>query len=176
MRRELLISLSILFGATLLISGGFYWFNGSLTDEANNIASLRASLAGQSRSLGVFAELKRDSSLAAMYQEQLDVLFLTKDQLIEIPSRVQKLSEAYDVVVRFAFENTKTKLALDGVGSAPFTIDIDGRFNDVTNFLGALESADEALLLGIDSFDITRTGTNYRIAARGQSFFKETIQ
>ena len=173
LRREIGISAGIMIASVLAASAGMYWLRGNLTQDADAVAGLRVALMNRTRALESLAALKRDAPVAAAYERALAALVPTEEDLLDAPRRFEAMAQSYGVTAVFKFQGDLARPSETALGRAVFSLDAEGAYADLAQFLEAIESVESGMLLGLDAFDITRSGTRHRLTTRGTLFFKE---
>ncbi|MDP2598290.1 MAG: hypothetical protein Q8P49_00495 [Candidatus Liptonbacteria bacterium] len=171
-RRELLISLAVLFGGVIAISGGLYVLDGDLGTQAARIVLDRALIAQRTQTISGLAELKRDSPQAKAYRDAMNVLLVTQDQLLDFPHWLDGLARSRSVALTFSFDPAPTMPQGDSPGFSGFSISVTGPIQNAVDFIRDAESRAPKFLVSLTNLDVTRSGSEYRIASHGQVYFK----
>ena len=171
-RREVLVGIIVITGSIFIFGAGFYFFSKSLRADAQYIAEDRLLIAESSAILASFAELKRDASLAVRYEKAMERLLVPKDHLIDFPRWLEGLARVRQVGLNFSFSGSEVGPQEDYPGYINFSLDVTGNFDAIAAFLKDAESQSVRFLLNLDTFDVTRGGSGYRVFSRGRVFFK----
>lgn len=160
-----IIIVSILFVAGGLI--GFFVFH-----TKRNLAALqgvREPVLRSNQDIQSLAVLRGESVRGLPLLEKLRATLPSRDRIFAFPKEVEKLANAKNVSVSFAFgsENPGSQSAPPSVH---FTLNVGGRREDIINFLKSLES--ETYLLQVTEVDLNGNETAVgRIGA--DVFFKK---
>ncbi len=166
------IGIGIIAGSMIVFGMALYFFADNIQEQANAIAGSRDDIANQSAAINSYSNLKASAAEAATYQTAMDKLLATQDSLIAFPSEINSIASNDGVSMTFSFDGDPVPASSNTVGYVGFKLGMTGSLDGITSFLRDIESSTPILLSKIDSFDITRSGSSYTLAAAGRVFFK----
>lgn len=171
MRRDFIISSSIIGGALLAALLVQWWVSGIITSRIRDVEEIRSALTDKGTLLKTLTRLKNDSVVADELQPLLESLIPKEDTLLDLSARVEAAAREHKVLAAFKFQGNKTNAAEGGVAHVGFSLDAEGVFADIAAFMDTLETPAKGFLLGLDSYNIARSGEKHRISATGRVFF-----
>lgn len=172
LKRKILISLGIVIVSMSLLTYALYVFSRSMDARAEKIASTRALIDMRTRGLENLAELNRQAPLAAGYQQILDLLLPTQDQLLDFPRWVDGLARTYRLNVRATFEGNQSNPTEGAPGSAAFSLAIGGSYGEIMSFLKFLEVDSKRFLISFTKVELNRSDDMFNAKARGLVFYR----
>lgn len=171
-RRELLISLFVIIGGLLIFSATLYLLSSDLSARAEKIVADRALISQRSAALEFLAESKKNTPRADVYKQAMDRILVSQDQILDFSRWLDGLARVRQVGLSFSFQGGQVSPHGDAPGYIGFSLDLNGKLDDLTNFLKDIEFQSPGFLINLDNFDLSRNGSNYRILTQGRVFFK----
>lgn len=159
-------------GITLTLLGIIGWLALDIEAQAGRIAEDRILLRDRTASVAALAELKMRAPQALAYEQKLNAFLPAQEQLLDFPRTLDNLARVRQVALNFAFQGGQTAPQGDTPGSVGFSLDITGTFEDIQGFLKDVELEPPRFLAAFDSFDVMRSGEDYRFLGQGRVFFK----
>lgn len=172
-KKELIISLSIIFGSILLLGTAILFLSYDVAAQAEKVVSGRNSLLERANSLGVLAELKSGAIKAAVYRQAMNKILVTKDQLLDFRGWLDGLARGRNLTLSFSFRGETVPPSGDLPASIGFSLGVKGGLEDVLGFLKDIEFASPRFLLSLDDFSGKRDGLNYDFIGDGKVFFTD---
>ncbi len=166
------IGISIIAGSMIVFGAAFYFLANNIQQQANAVAQSRDNITNQDALINSYTDLKENAQAAATYQTAMDKLLATQDNLIAFPSQVDGIARNDGVDLVFSFVGDPVPAGAGTVGYVGFKLNATGSSDNLTAFLKDIELSAPILLSKIDSFDLTQSGSNYALDARGKVFFK----
>lgn len=171
-KKEMIISVIIVLGSILVFGTSLYFLAKSLKADATHISNDRLVIAHNASMLGVLAELKRDASQADLYQKAIEKILVPRDRLLDFQRWLDGLRRVRQVDMNFAFVGSESAPTETFPGYISFSLDISGTLDNLTAFLKDIELQSTQFLVSLDTFDVSGSGSSYRIISRGRVFFK----
>lgn len=171
--RDVKIGVGLIVASYLAALGALYAIAGNLDTSVAKILQDRTKTQAQLQEINLIAELKNESAVAEGYRAAMDKLLPNQDRLLDFPRWIDSLARNHGVGARFSFQGD----AVSAQGTSPayiaFSLDLTGTIPNLGSLLRELESAQEAqFLVGVDSFNIARSGDSYRLGLQGKVFSK----
>lgn len=172
-KKRMLVNGGIIAGTVAVAFGGLLYLSGDLRSHAAKLLNDRASIQAQTLAVEKFADLERDAPSAAQYQNAINTLIPDQYQLITFGQLLNGLGRTHGVTANFAFQGSPTTPAAGAIGTAPFSLNVQGPLNNVINFLQDLEVKSPAFLLSLNGFDLTNTNSgNANLSTQGNLYFQ----
>lgn len=171
-KRQLWISLAIIFGSIIIAVIAFNYLASALVVGANKITADRALIDQQADSLGVIAALKNQAPKAAVYQTAMDSLLPTQDGLIGFSQWINTVAAAHQVSVSASFQGNIIQPAGSDPGQAAFSMDVTGSLNDIAAFLNDAESKASGFFITVNSFNLIDKNSTYDLTGQGNVLFR----
>jgi hypothetical protein len=172
-KRQLLTSLSIIFGSIIVGVVALYYLAGTVSAEANKVATDRSLINEQADSLDVLSALKNASPQAAAYKAAMDQLLPTQDGLIGFSQWISGVAAANQVVANASFQGGIAQPVGSAPGQAKFSLEVTGSLNNIAAFLQDAESKAPGFILSIDSFNLVDQNGTYQLTGQGALFFRQ---
>ncbi len=169
--KQLWIGGGIIIGSIIVAAVAMGFFSGSLSDQANAIATARATVQTNTDAVGHLAQLKGQVPQAAQYQAAIDQLLPNQYGLVTFPQWLSDLGAKYNVTANAAFQGSVVPSAGTTAGVAQFSFTADGPLSDLTAFLDGMNAKSSNFLVTLTSFDMTNDGTNEKVTGQGTLFF-----
>ncbi len=171
-KKQLWISSGVIAGSIIIAGVALFLLAGHIDSLANKITAARQAAADESAAYGMIAMLKTGAAAATQYQAAMDKLLPTQDGVIAFSGQVSQLAARDGVTASFAFQGDATPAQPPVPGKIGFTLSATGSLNSIMSFLGDLEIKSPVIFSSINTFDLSRSGTGYTIAAQGSAFFR----
>ena len=171
-KKQLWISGGVILGTIIIGSAALYVLAGNLAALSLSIASHRTIMSSQVAAVETFADLKKNASIAANYQNAIDKLLTSQDGLIAFSQQIDSLGRADGVSTNFSFQGGVLPAVANSPGSVGFTLDVTGPAARVSTFMEDFESKSPILLSQLSTANLTGDGTTYTLSAQGNVFFK----
>ncbi|MBI4087453.1 MAG: hypothetical protein HY434_01335 [Candidatus Liptonbacteria bacterium] len=171
-RRELTVNFSIIIGSMVVFAGILYFFSQELSSEAEKIVARRLLINQRVSAIGTLAALKKDAPQADAYLHAMNWLLVAQDQLLEFPRWLDGLARVRQTGIKFSFHGNQVAPRENSPGYIPFSLDLQGGLQNLTDFLKDVEFQSPRFLAEIDNFDITKNESGYRLSANGRVFFQ----
>jgi len=171
-RKEVRKGILVILASVVVFGVSFYFFSKSLNSVTNDIVSDRLLIAKNSGVLENLAELKRGDQEAVHYQKAMEKLLVPKDQLLQFPGWLDGLARVRQVGLNFSFSGAEVAPQENYPGYINFSLDMTGSINALTSFLEDIELQPTRFLANLDSFEVTKSDSGYRITSSGKVFFK----
>ena len=149
-----------------------YWLKKDMDEYAQQVYLSREVTAKNTHSLELLAKLKQGSSEIGEYQKQIDQLLPTQDQLINLNRWLDGIARASQVQASFNFEGSGN-LSEGGLPAySYFTIVADGDYSALVLFMREIEVKSTAYLITLETVDVSRRDSQYRLVTRGRVYYK----
>lgn len=171
-RRGLIISSAIIAGSFLISGVAVYLIGLDLRLQADKIGTARALIANHSAVLASLAHLKNDAAQAASYKTALDKVLVSQNQLLDFKKWVDGLARTNGLEHSFSFQGEPVLPSGDSPGYYNFSLDASGPQRNLAEFMETIEYRSPRFLSSLSSFNLTRSGDNYRISTQGNVYFR----
>lgn len=155
-----------------LLTYALYYFSKSMNERADKIALTRALIGMRTRGLENLAELNRQAPIAAGYQQVLDLLLPTQDQLLDFPRWLDGLARTYHLNVRATFEGNQANPTESSPGAAAFSLTVGGEYREIMSFLKFLEVDSKRFLISFTKVELNRSENTFNAKTRGLVFYR----
>ncbi len=172
-RRQLWISLAVIFGAGLVFFLGTYWFKSQISGVVFDIISQRDLMEQRATLTETLANLRREKQVADNYIRVLDSMVATKDELFLDFSRwLEGEALIYQVGINFNFQGAEVQPTEGSLGYAEFSLRLAGGLHNIVNFLKYLEVDSKRFLMTFNGFDFVKGSDGYNVSTGGRIFFE----
>lgn len=171
-RRELIVSLAIMGGSIVVSALVLFLLSRDLQSQAEKVVADRALINQRAAVVAALASLKTDASRAELYKRAMDKILVSQDQLLDFPRWLDGLSRVREIGLTFLFQGSQVAPQGDSPGYIAFSVDLIGKLNNLVDFLKDVEFQSPRFLVSLDSIDLTRNGSDYRILSQGRVFFR----
>jgi hypothetical protein len=145
-----------------------------MNDSVAAINRANATIAEQTQALEVFTDLKRDAPLAEEYQEKLAVLLPKKEELLGITRAIDAIARTRNVTFKFSFSGGESPGSSGVAGNISFSIEAEGSYENVRDFLTDLESKSTRFVMMFDNITFKTISGGYRVNVQGKTFFRSS--
>jgi len=166
-KKTLILNLGITLGLIFLFLGGTFALKARMASNTGEIERLKAEQEIATFSIQSFAALKNASAQAVLYEEKLNVLLPSQEELINFAGIFRELASRHNVALGFIFGKENPS---DGSGPAntEFQMSLEGSSFNTIAFLEALYK--EPYFIAIEKIDIVQTETAYQTRMQGRIF------
>jgi hypothetical protein len=171
-KREVWIGVAVILGSIILFLVASALISDQMATTSKQVADGRALIAKRADLLANLAEIKNNTSEAAAYQQKINNLLPSQEQLLNFPQILGSLASAHGVSFSFSFRGTPTLPKGTSPGMAGFTLDTSGSLDALNLFLNDIEVKATRFLISIDSLDLSQSGSGYALNIQGQVFFQ----
>lgn len=171
-KKEVWIGTTVILGSIVIFLVASTLLSNQMAATSQQVADGRATIAKRSDLLANLAEIKNSSSEAAAYQQKINNLLPSQEQLLNFPQVLGSLASAHGVSFSFSFRGTPTLPQADSPGVAGFTVDTSGSLDALSLFLNDIEAKATRFLISIDGFDLSQSGSGYALNIQGRVFFQ----
>lgn len=171
-RRQVVFSFSIIIGSFLVFAAVLYFLFLSLSAQSEEIIAAKAAIAEKTSTLGALTALKKEAPDAIRYEEALNRILVSRDQLLGFPGWLDSLARGRRVELQFAFGGGEADPSEVSAGYVEFSIDASGSLENLISFLEDAELKAPGFLAGLESFNLSGSGSDYRISAKGKVYFR----
>lgn len=171
-RRSVIIGASVLAGSVLIFGGALVWLRGRLELQERNIVQSRTLIRQNARAIELLAELKKIAPEVRLYENQMYALLPTKDELIDFRGWLDGQARVHGVAFSFSYQGGTSEPGEANPGSVGFAVDVSGASGAVSEFFRAIEKNSSRFIVGIETYEASRSGESHRIVARGKVFFR----
>lgn len=143
------------------------WVRYDISRLADAVRRGREGQAERAAAATALKTLQADALRAKPYRSTLENILPTKDNLIQFPREIVALGKqsGVDVAVTFGSETASTEKT---PGSIRFAMAVDGTYDAIGVFLGAVERS--RYIVAWDSIDVTDQKGRYRATIDGRVF------
>ncbi|MGB9608805.1 MAG: type 4a pilus biogenesis protein PilO [Minisyncoccia bacterium] len=171
-KKQIIISISIIVFVLLVSFALFKYLSDAIIKKAEEIQSLRNSIAIFTKSLSNLAKLKEVAPQVDLYQNKLKLLLPSKDELIDLPQWINDAAKANQVNATLNFKPGGKNPENNSPGFELFLIEINGSLSNIEKFLYTIEVVSPKFILNIDSFNVSESNeNNYQFSGSGRAFF-----
>ncbi len=167
-----MISISFIAGGMLIFGIAAYFLSDNITAKAQKISADRISIGNRSELIGGLAEQKASSPEVKKFQQDINLILPQKDDLVNYQSWLDGLSRAHQVSINFQFSGETVAAANSTPGYIKFTMNANGDYTGLTNFIKDVEYKDARFTTKFDDFDLKRSGNDYNISVDGKIYFR----
>jgi len=171
-KRELIISIAFIAGSMLIFAAAAYFLSDAITTKAEKISSERSSIQNRSDLIEGLAEQKASSPEVKKFQQDINLILPQKDDLVNYQSWLDGLSRVYQVSINFQFVGDTVPSNGTDAGYIRFSLDSNGSYMSLTNFLRDVEFKAPRYMTKFDDFDLKRNGDTYSASVNGKIFFR----
>lgn len=132
-----IILLGILFLATLLSLGGYIYLHAQINKKIASIESTMAEIENEKNSQQNIFGLKRSIELSEDKNTLLDSYFVNQDEVVNFIESLEALAKENAVVIEIDSIQPGNQIGKNGLY---VTLDVDGEFNNVNNFILKMEN------------------------------------
>lgn len=172
-KKNLLIN--VVFILLILIFGIFLinYFSNLISTQVEEIVKNRQNITLYTKSLSNLAQLKEVAPQVEVYQQKLDLLLPSKDNLIDLSRWINNVAKSVGVAVNFSFMGGGANATDKEAGYENFSINVRGSLSNIEKFFYNIERISPNFLLAIDDFSISKIDqNNYELRGNGRAFFK----
>ena len=156
----------------IVFGAAFYFLADNIQKQADAVTQSRDNIVNQGMLINSYTDLKENAQAAATYQAAIDKVLATQDNLIAFPSQIDGIARNDAVNLVFSFVGDPVPAGVSTVGYVSFKLNATGSLDNLAAFLKDIESSAPILLSKIDSFDLTQSGSDYVLDAKGKVFFR----
>jgi hypothetical protein len=171
-KKQLWISFAVIVGSAVIAGVALFLLAGHIDALTSQITAARQATADESAAYGMIANLKTGAASAAQYQVAMDKLLPSQDGVIAFSAQVSQLAAHDGVTSNFSFQGDATPAQAGAPGQTGFTLSATGPLENIQAFLKDLETTAPVALSRISTFDLSRNGGSYTVAAQGNVYFK----
>lgn len=171
-RKRMVLGVLSIAGSIAVFGALLYWISGVLSDQAAAIVAARSVVEQQAQLVASLAVLKTMKPEVDKYRQALDALLPVKDDLVNFPAWIDGLSRAHQVGDTFAFQSKAVAAGEAQAGSIGFSLDAQGTYGDLADFLKDVEFKAPRYLVTLDGITLKRNGSTYRASVQGTVFFR----
>jgi hypothetical protein len=171
-RRSVYVNSGVIIASFILFLG-LIWFMGNLIQTTGmRLIDQFSNYFYQSYAAERLLGLKQAEPQAKAIQRKMEILLPVQDQLLNFPDFMKNLANSKQVNLSIVYPGSITP-PNSRAGSIAFTLTASGPFNNVQNFLSALEKTPKQFWVGMDSVDFVRNGDGFTLTAPGKVFFRQ---
>jgi len=174
LRRELIVSLTVVVAAFVLGIIGIFWLRWSLNEVAGKVEQAHIDQARRSGLLGSSAELRQDEARADELLRVFERLVPNEDNLINLQTFLKVLAQRHNVGLDFNFQGGPTAPKGDQPGQQGFSISLRGELDNIMSFVEDLETRHTSFLFTINSMSFSQAGEEYQAQFTVTTYFKRT--
>jgi Tfp pilus assembly protein PilO len=159
----------------IVIVGFTFIFNWQISDldaQTVQIASQKADLQKKIALLSSLGDLKSQSGAVAQYQQEMDAMLPSSDQLLDFPNWLDGLSRINSVSMNFTFQGNQTPPTQSAPGYIIFNISLGGKLQDIINFMNAMEISLPRYMINFQTINLNQVGSSTQVTINGQLFFR----
>ncbi|HUX35460.1 MAG TPA: hypothetical protein VMV71_00315 [Candidatus Paceibacterota bacterium] len=171
-RKELMISILSIAGSLLAFGIIAYFLSNAISAEADKISSDRNSAQTRSELIDSLAQQKASSPDVKKFQQAINLILPQKDDLVNYQAWLDGLSRIHQVSINFEFTGNTVPSNGTEAGYIGFSMNANGQYADLTNFLRDVEFKDPRFTTKFDSLDIVRNADTYGASINGKIFFR----
>lgn len=171
-RRHLFFNISIVGGSIVMGVLLLSVLAVQLEKKGQSIIGYRRLIADRSAALDNLANLRRAESDAAAYRKKLDILLPVQDDLYTLPRFLEATARTYNVSLSFSFQGTPVSSGGEQPGYQQFILRTAGTRENITDFVGYLESKATQFLINIETIELNASGNEYHGDIFGKVFFR----
>jgi len=162
-KSSFLIQIGIALGVVFFISLSVVLLSSDIGKRTEGIIESNAVMNNERQQHNNLAKLKADREEVAGYLVKLNEAIPDKESLLSIPDTLNDMAVKDNVGIQFSF------LGGESEDNIKFNISIQGRYEDITNFVRDTET--ELIFMDIKSINLTGGGESYTASASGVIFF-----
>lgn len=166
-RKRLLMIIGIPLGIALILVIILLVLGSDITKRVNQIKQLRGELNSRLRLTESLVLLRKDSEQAQIYTPALENILVNRDQLVILPRDLSNLGKENNIGLSASLGQERPQAA-DGLRSVDVSMNAQGDFDDLINFLKALENSRYSIKL--TRLDFTRQEAIFKALLDGQVF------
>jgi Tfp pilus assembly protein PilO len=171
-KREIWLGVGIILGSIIIFLVSSTLFSDRMAASSQKISSTRMEIAKRTDLIVNLANIKNTSAEAEIYQQKMNSLLPSQEQLLNFPQALGALATAHGVTFSFSFRGTLTLPTALTPGVAGFSMDTNGTLDQLKIFLNDIEAKASRFMLSVDTFDLSQTATAYSMSIQGRSFFQ----
>jgi hypothetical protein len=171
LRRQLVISLSIIVGSAIVAFIALYYMMGNISATADTIVKDKALGDQQTGALAIVAALAQEAPQAATYKAAMDKLIGGQDTLIGFNQWITNIANSHQVTATVGFGASDATQV--GLAQMHFSLSASGGLNNVVAFLNDIEMKSSGFLIQLTSFTMTNNNGNYQVNSQGVVFYKQ---
>jgi len=173
-RKHIVACICVIVLTFALFGWGFYWLFGDLRAIAADITSDRNLIAVNTHSIAILAQLKEILPDITTYQQEMNQLLPTKDELLDFSHWVDGIARVNRVSATIVFQGATGVPTESDPGYVSFVLDVNGPYETVLSFLDAIEVKSNRFIATLDTFDATvlPSDATYHVTAQGRVFFR----
>lgn len=171
-RKRITLGVLSIAGSVAAFGVLLYWMSGVLDSQTAKIVAARNAIEQQAQLVASLAALKTAKPEVEKYRQALDALLPVKDDLVNFPSWIDGLSRAHQAGATVAFKGKAVPAAENQAGSIGFSLDAQGIYGDLVDFLKDVEFKGPRYLVTLDNISIKRSGSAYHASVNGTVFFR----
>lgn len=171
-KKEVWIGVGAILGSIIIFLVASTLLSDQMAATSQQVAAARATIAKRADLLANLAEIKNTSAEAFKYQQKMNNLLPSQEQLLNFPQVLSSLASAHTVSFSFSFRGTPTLPQGSSPGVASFSLDTGGTLDALKLFLNDIEVKATRFLISIDGFDLSQGGSNYTLNIQGRVFFE----
>jgi len=171
-RRELLTSVAIIAGSFLISGIALYFLASDLQYQTQKIGFARAAVVSSYTTLDSFAVLKKGAAQAASYSQAMNKILVPQDRLLDFGKWLDGLARAHRIDESFSFGGEPAPPQENAPGYYIFSLGLSGKLGSIMDFMKDVEYKSPRFLTNLGSFDLSRSGDDYRVSINGRVSFK----
>lgn len=172
-KKSLLINIVFILLVLFLSIFFINYFGNLIAVQTDEIIKNRQNIALYTESLLNLAQLKEAVPQVEMYQQKLNLLLPSKDNLIDLSRWINNVAKSTGVAVNFSFVGGGVDATDEEVGYENFSISVIGPLSNIEKFLYNIEKISPNFILAINDFSIFKINQNsYELRGGGRAFFK----
>lgn len=169
-RRRLLWNIGIIGGSIMVGFAILYFLGMRIEKKSVAIIQSRALITQRSFALDNLASLKKTEPLAEEYQQRINALLPTQDNLLGFPRFLEATARTYDILLSFSFQGDPVPSLGGKPGYVSFVLRTTGPRENIVNFVQYLESKSTQFLVNIESIDFSAASDQYHVDIFGKVF------
>lgn len=171
-KKEVWIGVGLILGSIAIFLVASTLLSDQMAAMSKSVAEGRVRIAKRAELLGNLAQIKTMGSEAAIYQQKMNSILPSEEQLLNFPQILSSLASTRGVSFSFSFRGAPTKPQGTSPGVVAFTLDSSGSMDALDLFLNDIEPKATKFLISIDSFNLSESGQDYAINIQGRAFFR----
>lgn len=172
LRKTIWISSGVMGGSLIVFLIIFLSIIGGMDDAILAIKNANTIIGEQAKATETLADLKLDAPKADQYQAKLKNLLPKKEELLGIKRSIDSAARVRNVTFNFSFTGGESAATAEAPGYIPFSIQVEGAYNDIQDFFVDLESKSTRFVVSFDSFSWQAISGGYRASAQGKTYFR----
>lgn len=172
-KKALLTDLSIIFGSILIAVFLSFLFLDRLDSHISEAVSLKKAARERFSMVESILRLKAESEEALVYEPKINSLLPSQDDLLDFPRFLMDEGKKMGLNINVSFSNSPVMPQPSQAGYIAFSIDVDGPYSILANFLDEIETGRKKFFIVLDKFDFSYSREDrYRLIGKGRVFFK----